>query len=133
MVEITHSYIVIPAGDVVGDYPGARSQVVGHTPEGAVLLMAQKDFREFKSAEASYDVYTHSKKPVLVQAGVPCPPEEDLVDKVLPAESMEKKGCGCGAGSCSHNDKEAQLVVLLLAEGVGDPAALAKKILEVLK
>lgn len=131
MSESMQGFIVIPAGDCVGDYPGARSQVVALNAVCAVLMMAQRDFREFKSAEEQYDVYTHSKKPQLVQAGIACPAEEELTDRVLPVEAP-KKGCGCGTGGCSH-DKEAALVALLIAEGVQDPAGLAKKIQEVLK
>lgn len=125
--------LVIPQGENPREYMVARYHIVALTVELAVLEMARRDLKEFSNPEEGYDVYTHSKKPVLVQASVPCPSAEELVDPILEPESMDKKGCGCGSGGCTHNDhgndKEAELVALLIAEGVQDPAGLAKKIL----
>lgn len=128
--------LVIPAGENPKEYMVSRHHVVALTVELAVLEMARRDQKEFSNPEEAYDAYTHSKKPDLIQAAVPCPSAEELVETVLEPEPMDKKGCGCGSAGCSHahtHDKEATLVALLIAEGVQDPAGLAKKIQEVLK
>jgi hypothetical protein len=80
--------------------------------------MAQRDFKQFQSAEEQYDVFTFAKKPVLMGT-YPCPPDEQLVDRVLPVTPMGTKSCGCGSSACEHggSDKEAKVVALLVAAG----------------
>lgn len=141
--------LVIPAGENPREYMVARHHVVALTIELAVLEMARRDLKEFSNPELAYDAYTHSKKPDLVKAAVPCPSAEELEETVLEPEGPAGKGCGCGTGGCSHehghgHDKEAQksvedrelkqqtLAFMLGREGVTNPSALANRILEFL-